>query len=161
MKVIIFLAALLLAVGPTLASSSTTESGVEKAGMPEKYLRMENKFWGDPQAIAAGKKIYRERCAICHGESGDGRGVSAQGLPVKPANFADKKMAATMRDGWWFWRVSKGGAFPPFNSPMPSFESILTEGETWQVISYAHSFSHNGAHAHKELNRAEQHLHHD
>lgn len=159
MKVIVFLAALLLAVEPRLASSGATESEGEKASMPGKYLRMENKFWADPQAIVAGKKIYGDRCALCHGEKGDGKGVTAPGLPVKPADFTDKKMAATMGDGYWFWRVSKGGTFPPFNSPMPSFESIMTEEERWQVISYAHSFSHNGPHAHKELNKEKGHLH--
>jgi len=34
-----------------------------------------------------GASLYRARCAICHGEGGDGRGPMAAGLSVPPTNF--------------------------------------------------------------------------
>src|SRR4029450_3737989 len=37
--------------------------------------------------IAAGKQLYTERCAHCHGETGDGKGVSAAVVYPKPRDF--------------------------------------------------------------------------
>ena len=37
--------------------------------------------------LAAGKQLYAERCAHCHGETGDGRGVAAEVVYPKPRDF--------------------------------------------------------------------------
>ncbi|MGH7784767.1 MAG: c-type cytochrome [Candidatus Binatia bacterium] len=39
--------------------------------------------------VEQGKRIYRENCTPCHGESGKGDGVGAQSLPVRPADHAN------------------------------------------------------------------------
>ncbi len=161
MKAAVFLIVSFMVMGlmtATLVSGSENDHGM---AMPEKYTQMKNEFWGDPQAISAGEKIYQGKCAVCHGEKGDGRGSVAAVFPLKPADFTDKNMAATMGDGYWFWRVSKGGAFPPYNSIMPPFENVLTEEDIWHVISYVHTFSHRGMHAHEKLKKIEPHKPHD
>ena len=37
--------------------------------------------------LAAGKQLYEARCMHCHGETGDGRGVSAEVVYPKPRDF--------------------------------------------------------------------------
>lgn len=42
--------------------------------------------------------IYRNQCAMCHGASGKGDGVSAGALPVKPRDYTDPKWQASITD---------------------------------------------------------------
>lgn len=37
--------------------------------------------------LKLGEKVYRENCAACHGEKGNGRGTSASTLKTKPRDF--------------------------------------------------------------------------
>src|SRR3989449_602767 len=104
----------------------------------------------DAAMIAGGREIYTTRCAVCHGDSGDGKGPAALALPLKPANFRDKDGVAEMRDNYWFWRVSEGGQVEPFKSEgsaMPPWKGQLSVEERWAVMAYQHTFSgHQGPH---------------
>src|SRR2546427_1202091 len=106
--------------------------------------------WTDVAMIARGKDIYTTRCAVCHGDTGDGKGPAGVALPLKPPDFRDKDGVAEMRDNYWFWRVSEGGqveAFKGKGSAMPPWEGELSVNERWAVIAYQHTFSgHQGPH---------------
>jgi mono/diheme cytochrome c family protein len=106
--------------------------------------------WTDPAQIARGKEIYTTRCAICHGDAGDGKGPAGLALPLKPADFTDKGGVAQMRDNYWFWRVSEGGQVEPFKgkgSAMPPWKGELSVQDRWAVMAYQHTFSgHQGPH---------------
>src|SRR5262249_42044201 len=54
--------------------------------------------WTDPAQIGRGKEIFTARCAVCHGDAGDGKGPAGLALPLKPADFTDKRGVAEMRD---------------------------------------------------------------
>jgi mono/diheme cytochrome c family protein len=108
---------------------------------PDEFASLSNPFAGDADAITAGQEIFETNCETCHGPEGAGDGPGAVGLDPKPANLGDNVMMSTLTDGYLFWRVSKGGAFEPFNSAMPSWEQSLTEEQRWQVISYVRTFS--------------------
>jgi mono/diheme cytochrome c family protein len=108
------------------------------------------KVWTDPAMIARGREIYTVKCALCHGEKGDGKGPAAAGLTVKPGDFTDKKMVAEMAGNYWVWRVSEGGLVEPFKSKgsaMPAWKNELSMEERWAAIAYAHTLSgHRGPH---------------
>jgi mono/diheme cytochrome c family protein len=109
--------------------------------------------WTDQWMISRGEAIHLERCAICHGQTGDGKGPAAAGLPLKPADFRGA-MVNEMRGNYWFWRVSEGGAVEPFaskNSVMPAWKEVLSVEDRWAVIAYHHTFSgHTGPHVTSE-----------
>lgn len=42
-----------------------------------------------------GREVYLEHCALCHGETGDGRGERRHGFTTQPADFTDR----VWRDG--------------------------------------------------------------
>lgn len=93
--------------------------------------------------LAKGKDIYTTNCAICHGASGAGDGAGGASLNPKPANFRTP-IHTKIPDGYWFWRLSKGGGVPPFSaagSGMPPWESVLSPEQRWLVILYEHTFS--------------------
>src|SRR5438445_3419412 len=90
--------------------------------------------WTDAAMIARGKELYATRCAVCHGDSGDGRGPAAAGLPVKPPDLRDGVMISEMPGNYWFWRVSEGGLVEPFRSrgsTMPAWKDVLSEEDRW------------------------------
>ena len=110
--------------------------------------------WTHPRLLARGRDIYMARCAVCHGERGDGRGPAAAGLSVPPANFRDVQMVEQMAGNYWFWRVSEGGVVEPFRSAgsaMPAWKNELSIEDRWAVIAYQHTLSgHAGPHVTSE-----------
>jgi len=107
-------------------------------------------IWTDQAMIARGKEIYTIRCAVCHGDQGDGKGPAGMALPLKPPDFRDEDGVAEMRDNYWFWRVSEGGQVEPFKgrgSAMPPWKGELSIRDRWAVMAYQHTYSgHNGPH---------------
>jgi cytochrome c553 len=84
--------------------------------------------WTDPKMLAKGKEIFTAKCALCHGEKGDGKGPGSVNLPLKPADLTDAKMVAEMPGNFWVWRVSEGGLVEPFKSKgsaMPAWKGEL------------------------------------
>jgi mono/diheme cytochrome c family protein len=96
--------------------------------------RLANPVAATPQALAAGREIYENRCANCHGINGDGKGPKAAELSVAPADFRNARAMAAVTDGEMFWQITKGAR------PMPSFES-LREEDRWQLVDYIRTFA--------------------
>jgi len=128
--------------------------------IPAEYANahIPTRVWTDPTMIAKGKEIFTAKCALCHGEKGDGKGPGAVNLSLKPADLTDGKMVAEMPDNFWIWRVSEGGLVEPFKSKgsvMPAWKGDLSMNDRWAVIAYAHTLSgHRGPHVvseHPEL----------
>jgi mono/diheme cytochrome c family protein len=151
------LIAAMLAIGPepSLADTKGGQHGHhdhEHPAVPAAYANahIPEKVWTDLTMIAKGKEIYLAKCALCHGEKGDGKGPGAANLPLKPADLTDAKMVAEMAGNFWFWRVSEGGLVEPFKSKgstMPAWKGELSEEDRWAVIAYAHTLSgHRGPH---------------
>ena len=124
--------------------------------IPAEYAnaRIPTRVWTDPKMIAKGKEIFTAKCALCHGEKGDGKGPGAVNLPLKPADLTDGKMVAEMPDNFWVWRVSEGGLVEPFKSKgsvMPAWKGDLSMNDRLAVIAYAHTLSgHRGPHVASE-----------
>jgi mono/diheme cytochrome c family protein len=108
-----------------------------KPAVPAPYAGTTNPVAGDSTAIAAGKALYDQDCASCHGASGKGDGPAAAALDPKPQDLADN--AASLGDDYMYWRIAEGGAMAPFNSAMPAWKDILSSDEIWQVIAYVHT----------------------
>jgi len=90
---------------------------------------LKNPMKGDAGAIAAGKKIYDNACAICHGAKGKGDGVAAAGLNKSPADHTSDKVQS-QTDGAIFWKLTEG------NNPMPAYKGIYSEAQRWQLVNY-------------------------
>lgn len=110
--------------------------------------------WTHPGLLARGKEIYAARCAVCHGDAGDGKGPATASLPLKPPDLRDTRMIDEMAGNYWFWRVSEGGVVEPFRSQgsiMPAWKDTLSVEDRWAVIVYQHTFSgHQAPHVTSE-----------
>ena len=82
-----------------------------------------------------GMSIYREKCAKCHGDSGDGKGEKAGELSVAPTDFTSGAQMKGATDGELFWKISQG------HRPMPAYKTKLSEEERWKLVDYIRTFA--------------------
>jgi mono/diheme cytochrome c family protein len=92
---------------------------------PKKAVTRRNPLVDDPQAVAAGEKLFGRHCAECHGEM-------AQGGRKAPSLLADPVQQAT--PGVLFWILTNGVV----RRGMPVW-SKLPEPQRWQLVSYIKS----------------------
>jgi mono/diheme cytochrome c family protein len=95
-----------------------------------------------PESIAAGGKIFQERCANCHGPAGLGDGRDGARMDPKPANLTDATWKHGSTDGEIF-TVIRDGAKANGKAAMPSFGSKLSATELWNTVNYVRSLSAN------------------
>ena len=69
------------------------------AEAPEKARQRKNPFEGDPQAVAAGGKLFQQHCVECHGEK-------AGGTSKAPSLLREEVQAST--PGALFWIITNG-----------------------------------------------------
>lgn len=108
--------------------------------VPLRYRELENPLVGDSEALARGSEAYQALCSQCHGEGGEGDGQEAKGFKPAPGDITRPEMAGKS-DGYFYWRITDGGAFEPFKSLMPAWGSLLNETEVWELVSYLREIS--------------------
>lgn len=79
----------------------------------------------------AGRGIYTQNCAVCHGLNGYGEGPNATALEKKPPNFS-RPYYKQYSDEFWFYRVSEGVP----GTRMPRWIETLTEEQRWYLVAY-------------------------
>jgi mono/diheme cytochrome c family protein len=131
--------------GPAISAATNypKDENAPRPVPPAEFASLKNPLATTPENIAKGKAIFDANCAICHGSTGAGNGGAAASLNPKPVNFTTG-IHTQLPDGYWFWRISKGGGVPPFSaasSAMPPWESVLSTEQRWDVILYEHTFS--------------------
>jgi mono/diheme cytochrome c family protein len=89
---------------------------------PAAEAQMKNPYQGRPAAAAAGKQLYRQNCAQCHGQNLQG---------VGPAPALDKSSIKTAKPGELFWFISTGKPA----SGMPAW-SGLPKQQRWEIITF-------------------------
>lgn len=114
------LVSVLLVVG----SAPASDGGWQKK-VPEADRSRSNPEANDPGAVAAGGKLYAEKCAKCHGENAEGKGHH-------PSLRTETVQQVT--PGELEWLIQHGNRW----HMMPSFAG-LPETQRWQIVSYIKS----------------------
>ncbi len=91
---------------------------------------------GDPEA---GKKIYVESCAVCHGPEGEGRGRIKFSTP--PRDLTDPDDLKTSSDWELYQVIESGGEVLGLSSAMLPWVDLLEEQEIRDVAAYVRSLS--------------------
>lgn len=86
--------------------------------------------------LEQGEALYKAECAACHGESGQGDGVDASNLSVKPTSFTDQAYMAQKTSRDFFTAISQG-----VDPEMPAYAEKFSEPERWALASYLRTLS--------------------
>jgi mono/diheme cytochrome c family protein len=95
--------------------------------VPQGDRQRVNPFANDLVAQSAGKQIFANNCAKCHGKDAEGKGS-------RPSLKSDRIAQAT--DGELAWILRNGNIY----KGMPNW-SGLPEQERWQIITYLRSLN--------------------
>ncbi len=101
---------------------------------PTTYLRPAVPY--SALSVAKGLHLYRQHCAVCHGEAGYGDGPGARELSRKPADLTAKHTGDHTAGDlfWWLTHGIKG-------SPMPGFGDRLSGEDRWDLINFLRALS--------------------
>jgi mono/diheme cytochrome c family protein len=106
------------------ANSSRNEDGpaAQLSKAPSSARAMRNPFADQPQAAAAGRKLYQQHCAQCHGGEAHG---------LERAADLHSRTIQTAPDGSLFWALRNGR----LRQGMPSW-ARLPDQQLWQLVTY-------------------------
>jgi mono/diheme cytochrome c family protein len=93
--------------------------------VPDEDRARHNPYVHQPQAEAAGKALFQENCAKCHGADANGRTHP----PPRPSLRSARIRLAT--DGELSWMLRNGDPY----KGMPQWSS-LPEDQRWKIIAY-------------------------
>src|SRR5258706_202311 len=136
------LGASVMAAGALMLNSATSRPGCIRArpalaaqGSRE-AARFRTPVAATPESIAAGKQIYTQKCATCHGTNGEG-GPGNDLIPAAPS-LVDDKWDHGSTDGEVF-DVIKNGVLPELN--MVPWSDTLKDPDIWNVVNYVRSIA--------------------
>lgn len=127
--ILLFSAAILLAIGATPASTIVLGASPQQpdAGNPEKPT---------PASLAHAKIVYARDCALCHGENGDGKTDLAKDMQLTLLDWTDPKSLGNRSDKELFHIIRTG------KDKMPAEEEgRAKDSEVWNLIIYIRGFS--------------------
>jgi len=84
-----------------------------------------------------GRAIFHERCAPCHGDQADGKGVRAAGLTPPPPDFTNAEWRVLTDERHVYYAIAEGG----HGTPMPPWKATLSPGEIWSLVAYVRSLA--------------------
>jgi copper transport protein len=112
-----------LILGGTLFFAAHQEGTVD-------YTLLANPVPISNESVAAGKELYMQNCAVCHGDSGHGDGPAARALNPQPFDLTVH--VGLHADGvLWGW-ITDG--IP--RTAMPSWKDKLTDQQRWELVDY-------------------------
>jgi mono/diheme cytochrome c family protein len=84
------------------------------SAIPTEAARQTNPVTPTPESLAAAKKMYGYDCAMCHGETGNGKGDVVADLKLSLKDYTDPAALKDMTDGELFYIIKNGkGQMPP------------------------------------------------
>jgi mono/diheme cytochrome c family protein len=98
------------------------------SGMPDELKLTESSA---EALISRGKERYGIYCAVCHGKSGDGQGITGKyGVPAIANFHLDTFKAASYPDGRMFETITNGKGM------MGAYGYNIPVGDRWAIIAY-------------------------
>jgi mono/diheme cytochrome c family protein len=82
--------------------------------------------------LEMGKRIYQERCKVCHGSKGDGKSFAANALNPPPKNFTSEQSKKQLTQKRMIDSATNGR---PRTAMMP-WKNVLTKKEIRAVVHY-------------------------
>jgi mono/diheme cytochrome c family protein len=122
-------------MGPGMMGGSfVRRQFVMRNGVDPRYARVVNPLSPTTANIDAGRQLYAQDCAACHGPTGLGNGEAGKNLNPPPPNLVGVGRMPMATDGYLYWTIAEGGTL--LKTAMPPFKSVLTQKQIWEVILF-------------------------
>lgn len=99
--------------------------------VPEKEAAISNPLEYTLENVTLGKAIYTKNCKSCHGDPGKNNPLA---LVPSPVDIASEKMQINS-EGSLFYKITSG------KGVMPPFESTISEGDRWLLVSFIQNYN--------------------
>ena len=117
---------IVLLVALSSVAGFATANGAWLANVPQRARERINPYRDQPDAVAAGRRIFIDHCAHCHGND-------AEGTKKRPS-LKSTRVQQEATDGDLHWLLVNGNR----SQGMPSWVK-LGDPQIWQVICYVKS----------------------
>ena len=103
--------------------------------VPEAAKLVVNPLKASQADLPAASKLYLDKCAECHGDTGKGDGPQGRMYDPQPKDLTDAAHMNAVSDGELFYKISEG------HRPMPAFRKRLTDEQRWLLVLFLRSLS--------------------
>jgi mono/diheme cytochrome c family protein len=95
--------------------------------VPQTDRERVNPYAGNQEAAAAGKNLFHNNCAKCHGDNAEGKSSRPSLKSERVKNATDGELAWILKNGVVFKGMPRWGGLP--------------EQERWQIVAYLRSLN--------------------
>jgi mono/diheme cytochrome c family protein len=119
-------------VAETTTPPATSPAAASPAAAPVKKA---NPVKSSPEVLAAAKKVFGYDCAMCHGESGNGKGDLVESMSLKMKDWHDPTVLNGISDGDIYDLIVKG------KDKMVGEGDRLAPAKVWGLVHYVRTFA--------------------
>ena len=119
----------------TPVAATTTPPATSPAAASPAPVKKENPVKSSPEVLAAAKKVFGYDCAMCHGESGNGKGDLVESMSLKMKDWHDPAALTGLSDGEIFDLIVKG------KDKMVGEGDRLAPAKVWGLVHYVRTFA--------------------
>ena len=123
-------------VAATTTPPATSPAAASPATAP---VKKENPVKSSPEVLAAAKKVFGYDCAMCHGESGNGKGDLVESMSLKMKDWHDPAVLSGISDGDIYDLIVKG------KDKMVGEGDRLAPAKVWGLVHYVRTFQKKSA----------------
>lgn len=130
---------LLLAIGVLLGASVSIRTFTGQQVRPPDAATQANPVASSPASLAAGRRVYDEFCAACHGDRA--QGAEKAGLILSIIEEQGRRQAPALTDDHWDHGSSDAEIFDVIKRGIPptmmaGYDGRLPDADIWHVINY-------------------------
>jgi mono/diheme cytochrome c family protein len=118
---------------PSTPKPTASPEAAVPATIPDAEKRRKNPREATAESIDVGHQFFSSQCTMCHGESGDGKGVLVARLGMAVPDFGDPALQDRRTDGEFFYVLTKG------HGRMPGEGERLPETVRWDLVNFIRS----------------------
>ena len=103
--------------------------------IPVEAAKQPNPVAPTPESLERAKKWWALDCAMCHGNTGDGKGATARDMKLQIPDFAAVATLKDRSDGAIFYIIKNG------HQEMPPEGERLKKDQYWDLVNYIRSLA--------------------
>lgn len=118
---------------------ATGQQGTALAPIPAEWMTKANPVKPTNESQARAKQIYGWDCAMCHGDTGNGKGDVAAEQKLAMRDFRDPNSLSKLTDGEMFYIIHEGRGQMQGEGPRAKTD------EVWNLVIYLRRMSNTQA----------------